>query len=358
MSRRLILRVMAILGFALLAAVSMRAQGISQTVAPPVVFFRSASATSTQTSGNFRIPFSSTWGYLNYFATGITGAPAGCTITYAVSIPLTVTVDIVPASLAVSSSTIQTIAFTPSNGYQTFATSPGGTPQGDLISVTVSCATFPTAGTFTVSFSGALPIILIPNSPLPAGTNNIGNVGIVGALPAGSATSILGAVTTESTDTSYRAAISFTPAANPTDIFTIAGSATRVIRVTRVGLSCTATAAAATDVLFIKRSAADTAGTSSAATAVPLDANDAAATATVLAYTANPTLGAAVGNVSADKISISTVTGAPQFYFEDFGIRNTKILILRGTAQQLAVNFGGAALAGLACGAEVEWTER
>jgi len=163
---------------------------------------------------------------------------------------------------------------------------------------------------------------------------------------------------TEGVKASYRAASSFAPTGTAaTDVFVIGGSATKVIKVTHLAIACTATAAIATDVIILKRSTADTVGTPVAATLVPLDSNDAAATATVNAYTANPTTGSLVGNLSLDKASITATTGAPQFYFEDFGIRNTRSVVLRGTAQQVAFNLNGASITGIACDAEVEWTE-
>lgn len=157
---------------------------------------------------------------------------------------------------------------------------------------------------------------------------------------------------------SYRGAISFTPTATAaTDIFVIGGSATKTVRVTHLALSCTATAATAVDVIFLVRSTADTAGTSTPVGKVQLDSADANATNTVLAYTANPTVGNLVGNVSIDKTAFSTTTGAPQFFFSDFGIRRTRSIVLRGTAQQLAINLNGQSIAGIACDAETEWTE-
>jgi putative NADPH-quinone reductase len=89
-----------------------------------------------------------------------------------------------------------------------------------------------------------------------------------------------------------------------------------------------------------------------------LDSTDTAASATVLQYTANPTTGTPVGTISQDKAAITTTTGAPQFYFEDFGLRGgVREIVLRGTAQVLAVNLNAASIAGIACDAEVEWTE-
>lgn len=162
----------------------------------------------------------------------------------------------------------------------------------------------------------------------------------------------------QSTIATYRTATNWTPTATAaTDIFTVTGSATTVVRVNHIGISCTATAAVATDVILQLRSTADTGGSSSSAPLNRLDPNDPAPTATVLAYTANPTPGALVGPISDDKASITTATGAPQFYFEDFGIRNGKPVVLRGTGSVLAIGLNGASITGVACAAEVELTE-
>ena len=88
------------------------------------------------------------------------------------------------------------------------------------------------------------------------------------------------------------------PPAAATDIFTIIGSATKTIRISRIQFSGRATAAAACDVSIVKRSTADTGGTpGTVPTIVPLDSTDAAATAVCATYTAVPTLGTAVGAI-------------------------------------------------------------
>lgn len=209
------------------------------------------------------------------------------------------------------------------------------------------------SGGATVSLSASPSAAGIPQStsttPLQATLAGISNAN---PLPVSLAASASAPVT-------FRAATVFTPAATAaTDIFTLTGSATKTCDVTHIQISCTATAAVASDVILLKRSTADTAGTSSPVTAVPLDSNSAAGTCTVLAYTANPTTGSLVGNVSIDKSAISTATGAPQALIDDFGIRQTQPLILRGVAQVAAVNLNGATLAGLSCDIEVEWTEQ
>lgn len=153
----------------------------------------------------------------------------------------------------------------------------------------------------------------------------------------------------------------FTPPATPTDISTIIGSATTTIRVTRIEISTTQTTAGINTWFVIKRSTANTGGTSATPTIVPLDSNNAAATSIVRSYTANPTaLGAAVGTMRATRIlSDATGTTAQTVYTFDFtngGISSG--IVLRGVAQTLALNFGGAALpAGLSVSVNFEWSE-
>ena len=80
---------------------------------------------------------------------------------------------------------------------------------------------------------------------------------------------------------SYSASGAATPSGSTTgQLFTIMGSASKLIRVTFVEVSLVATTAAATSRQLSKLSTATT-GTASAMTAVPHDSNDAAATASV-----------------------------------------------------------------------------
>ena len=60
------------------------------------------------------------------------------------------------------------------------------------------------------------------------------------------------------------AKIGLVPASSATDVFTITGSATKTVRVTRIEITATTTAAtpAALDVLLLKRSTANSGGTS------------------------------------------------------------------------------------------------
>jgi hypothetical protein len=145
--------------------------------------------------------------------------------------------------------------------------------------------------------------------------------------------------------------------AAPTDWLVIGGSGTKTIRVSNVTVCGTATALSTIDVIPIKRTTADTAGTSASLSASLLDSNDAAATATVVNYTANPTTGTSGNNIDAFKLNLGP-GGSAGCASLDFGTRNTREMVLRGTAQQLALNLNGAALpAGASLSARVELTE-
>ena len=152
-----------------------------------------------------------------------------------------------------------------------------------------------------------------------------------------------------------------TPVATATDVLVLTGSASKVIRVTKVSLVGTATAASIYDHYVIKRTAANTGGTSTAKTAAQSDSADSAQTATLSLYTANPaSLGTGIA-VEANKtyLSASATPGAaalPIVY--TFGTRNDKAIVLRGTSESLAINFGGQAVpSGASLYLNIEWTE-
>jgi hypothetical protein len=144
-------------------------------------------------------------------------------------------------------------------------------------------------------------------------------------------------------------------AATPTNIATLTGSATKTVRVLKVGLSlkCTALGTTLLDVLFQKFSSALTGGTAVALTMTPMDSNNAAATALAQNWTANSTGGGAlVGNIATSNI-MPQFSGAltatdfpqqplPQFMF-DF-TREIQPPTLRGVAQVFSINMNGGTL--------------
>lgn len=149
-----------------------------------------------------------------------------------------------------------------------------------------------------------------------------------------------------------------TPAATPTDIFTITGSATRTIRITKIVIGGLATTAGQLNPLLIRRSAANSGGTSSAPTPLKRDTNDSAATATLALYTANPTVGTTVGTLDSCRLFLALATATPNQCKFEFGVNNDKMLLLRGTSDILAINFAGATVpAGGVVDIDVEWVE-
>lgn len=167
-------------------------------------------------------------------------------------------------------------------------------------------------------------------------------------------------VSTEGGKATYSAGIgNGSLAAATTDVVTITGSASKTIRVTRISVSGTATAAAGVDIQIIKRSTANSGGTSAAITIAPHDSTNAAASATLLNYSANPTLGTTVAVIRSSLMTFTTSAGAiPSVpYVIDFTTRNAQGIVLRGTTQVLAVNLGGATVTGGVIYVDIEWTE-
>ena len=218
----------------------------------------------------------------------------------------------------------------------------------------VSLATLPVtnAGTFAVQAAATLAA----ETTKVIGTVNIATAQTVG-LAAGAA--VIGSVSLSAPlKTTYSASINnIVPALTPTDIFSITGSASKTIKIHSIQIDATATAAAVVAVFVVKRSTANTAGTSTAPTVVPLDSASATGTATVLAYTANPTLGTLVGNVRSEKLLVSTATTSGETLLINFGDSLGSPIVLRGVSQVLAFNLNAVSLTGGSVNCFVEWTE-
>jgi hypothetical protein len=153
-------------------------------------------------------------------------------------------------------------------------------------------------------------------------------------------------------------ALAFTAANSATDIFTLTGSGTKTIYITKVTVSATQATAAVRDVVFLKRSTANSGGTASTLTAVPYDSAFSAATATARSYTVNPTTGNLVGNIGCYKLSIPTTTAVdlPQLNVV-FGQDGPQPVVLRGTSEVFAVNLNGVTSGTNLFSITIEWME-
>lgn len=154
------------------------------------------------------------------------------------------------------------------------------------------------------------------------------------------------------------------PGTAATDILTIHGAANKIVTVTRISFSGTATNGGVLVVQLVKRSAVDTSGTPTTLIAVPHDSGSAAASAVVQTWASTPpSLGAAVGTIRSATAVLAQVTATTTAFnvedlIWDFTTRNTQGIHLLTAAETLAVNLNGATiLAGNLINMDIEWTE-
>jgi len=167
----------------------------------------------------------------------------------------------------------------------------------------------------------------------------------------------------------YRAvSIGLVPAASATDIFCIAGSATKTVKVQELRVGGSAGTLITTPVTVLRRASVDTGGTAAGTTANPantigkMDSSIAAATATLIAYTANPTVNdssptyLATSAITFPVTSAATSAPGYTFAFGNYGAQ-AQPLVLRGAAEQACVNLGGASISSGVLGVTIQWTE-
>lgn len=136
------------------------------------------------------------------------------------------------------------------------------------------------------------------------------------------------------------------PAANPTDVLVITGSATKTVRVLSIELYVSQNVAGNNNWLLFRRSTDDSGGTPVSLTPRLHDTTDGAATAAIREYLANPTVGTSAGIVARAQIVSfdSTTTVQNGFTFDFIKAGYDKGIVLRGTSEILALNFNAAAL--------------
>lgn len=162
-------------------------------------------------------------------------------------------------------------------------------------------------------------------------------------------------------DTYATGAAGITPAATPSVIIEIKGSATRTVRIKKLVFQAVASTAKQWAVTLYRAAAAVTDGTPVTPVITEFDTSGAAATAVISHFTANPTPAAA--NPASSVVFVRDVTftapaSAAEPYIIDFCQRQDKPFILRGAADCLCLTLGGSALtAGEKYSYSVEWEE-
>jgi len=158
----------------------------------------------------------------------------------------------------------------------------------------------------------------------------------------------------------YRGA-DIAPAATPSDVLMLSGAANKIIRVTKIGISGSATAAALVDMYISKRTSTNTGGTSTNPTATKYDSADHTPSATLTLYTANPSSLGTGSALEGDMIYLpadATPTSEPSHWEREYGLGEAKCPILRSADESVSINFAGATLpAGTTFYFYIEWTE-
>jgi hypothetical protein len=163
---------------------------------------------------------------------------------------------------------------------------------------------------------------------------------------------------TDGFKTTYSVAIAnLVPATTAGDLFVLSWVA-KVVRLTRVQISGTATTATTLDVTLVRRSTADSAGTSTSPAIVAHDSASGAASSTIKAYTVAPTAGTLVGLICAAKLllAVPAASGGSVPVTWEFGERPAQAPVLRAALQSLAVTISAIPTGG-SLNVSMEFTE-
>ena len=170
--------------------------------------------------------------------------------------------------------------------------------------------------------------------------------------------------------TTYTAvALALPPASSATDVACIAGSASKTIKITRMMISGTANTLVTLPVTLLRRNTADTGGTAATTTAnwantiAKMDSNNPTASATLISYSANPTINDASPTyirsqeVTLPVTSAGTVINPGLWLFSENGVGLGQPLTLRGAAQQACVNLNSVSVSTGLLHISAEWYE-
>lgn len=203
-------------------------------------------------------------------------------------------------------------------------------------------------------FFGAAIAALLATSALAQGVNTVPQVGMISSIlkvPTYTATSV-----------------ALVPAASATDIFCISPGTSKNIAVRRVAIGGTAGTAITTRFLLYRRVSLDTGGTAATSlalpVAVPLYPSDPASTATLTAYTANPTVvdssPSLMGAMTVDLPLTSAAGGAihvERHWGSSVDMFNHGLILAKNTTQQLCINLNGVSVSSGVLNINMEWTE-
>jgi hypothetical protein len=166
-------------------------------------------------------------------------------------------------------------------------------------------------------------------------------------------------VNTEGRKATYRSAqVNYVPIASATaPSFSLPGSATKIIRVTKIKFACVATTGSISFINLVRFSAL-LGGTSATLTPVKLDITSPAATILASTWSVAATTATSSGMLAAEDYEIVTasVSVLPQVVEYHFGDVPSQELILRGTSDFVGIVFTAVGTSP-AASTWIEWTE-
>ena len=167
--------------------------------------------------------------------------------------------------------------------------------------------------------------------------------------------------------------LALAPASSATDVACISGSTTREVHLTRIAISGTAGTLVTLPVTLLLRHSLDTGGTAGTTTAnwannkAPLNTSDVASTATLISYSANPTItdtsptyirtGVISLNTTAALVAAPPLTwlfGNPVNVFD----KEPTIPAATTVVKQFCLNFNGVSVSTGVLNLDVEWQEK
>lgn len=178
----------------------------------------------------------------------------------------------------------------------------------------------------------------------------------------------VGLITSILKQSTYSAtSVGLVPAASATDIFCISAGTSKSVSIKKISIGGTAGTAITTPFLIYQRSALGTSGTAATGLALPvatpLSIGDVASTATLTAYTANPTVAASPILMDAATVDLPVTTAAggnitqTLVYGESVGMFAHALVIPKNTTKQICVNLNGVSVSSGVLNINMVWTE-
>lgn len=162
-------------------------------------------------------------------------------------------------------------------------------------------------------------------------------------------------------------ALALPPAASATDIACIAGSATKTVYINRIRITGTAGTLITAPFTLVRRAAVNTAGTAATTTAnwantISLsDTANPAATATLISYSANPTITDTSPTYLRSAYTTIPVTSAgtsiSPLQWDWDSLEFVQRPVLRGIAQQICINLNAVTISSGLLHISISWTE-